>query len=96
MATRTFKEKRNKHNKKRHKNLVERLNFYIYIDLDDRERARARDTKQKRPISFEEKHENFIAAERKREMLAATKVKMSGSEKKVSEAHLVHTYKTRR
>ena len=42
---------------------------------------------------MEEKHENFIAAERKREMLAATKVKMSGSEKKVSEAHLVHTYK---
>ena len=84
MATRTFREKRNKHNKKRHKNLVERLNFYIYIDLDDRERARARarDRKQKRPISLEEKHENFIAAERKREMLAATKVKMSGSEKK--------------
>ena len=83
MATRTFREKRNKHNKKRHKNLVERLNFYIYIDLDDRERARARDRKQKRPISLEEKHENFIAAGRKREMLAATKVKMSGSEKKV-------------
>ena len=40
---------------------------------------------------MEERHENFIAAERKREMLAATKVKMSGSEKKVSEAHLVHT-----
>ena len=30
---------------------------------------------------MEEKHENFIAAVRKREMLAASKVKMSGSEK---------------
>ena len=41
-----------------------------------------REIRNKRPISLEEKHENFIAAERKREMLAATKVKMSGSEKK--------------
>ena len=31
---------------------------------------------------MEEKHKNFIAAVRKREMLGATKVKMSGSEKK--------------
>jgi len=33
---------------------------------------------------LEEKHENFIAAVRKREMLAATMVKMSGSEKKAN------------
>ena len=32
---------------------------------------------------MEEKHENFIAVVRKWKMLAATKVKMSGSEKKV-------------
>ena len=31
---------------------------------------------------MEEKHENFIAAVRKWEMLAASKVKLSGSEKK--------------
>ena len=31
---------------------------------------------------LEEQHENFVAAVRKWEMLAATKVKMSGSEKK--------------
>ena len=31
---------------------------------------------------MEEKHKNFIAAVRKREMLKVTKVKMSGSEKK--------------
>ena len=30
---------------------------------------------------MEEKHENYIAAVRKFEVLAATKVKMSGSEK---------------
>ena len=46
------------------------------------ERARARDKKQRRPISLEEEHENFIAAVRKWEMLAATQVKMSGSVKK--------------
>ena len=31
---------------------------------------------------MEEKHENFIAAVRKWEMLAASKMKLSGSEKK--------------
>ena len=31
---------------------------------------------------MEERHENFVAAVRKWEMLAATEVKMSGSEKK--------------
>ena len=31
---------------------------------------------------MEEKHKNFIAAVRKREMLGAIRVKMSGSEKK--------------
>ena len=50
--------------------------------MDNRERARARDKKQRRQISLEEKHENLIAGVRKWEMLAATKVKMSGSEKK--------------
>ena len=45
---------------------------------------REKELEQRRPTSFEEKHENFIAAVRKWEMLAATKVKMSGSEKKVN------------
>ena len=36
-------------------------------------------------ISLEEKHENFIAAVSKWGMLAATKVKMSGSEKEKKE-----------
>ena len=34
---------------------------------------------------LEEQHENFVAAVRKWEMLAATKVKMSVSEKKVNQ-----------
>ena len=37
-----------------------------------------------RPISLEEKHENFIAVVRKLEMPAATQVKMSGSEIKAN------------
>ena len=54
------------------------------------ERARARDKKQRRPISLEEEHENFIAAVRKWEMLAATQVKMSGSVKKNEQEHIQH------
>ena len=37
--------------------------------------------KQRRHFLLEEQRENFVAVVRKREMLAATKVKMSGSEK---------------
>ena len=39
---------------------------------------------------MEEKHKNFIAAVRKREMLGATKVKMSGSDKKSEQEHIQH------
>ena len=45
---------------------------------------------KRRPISLEEKHKNFIAAVRKREMLGATKVKMSGSDKKSEQEHIQH------
>ena len=36
----------------------------LLLDADNRARARARD-KQRKPISLEEKHENFIRAVRK-------------------------------
>ena len=43
-----------------------RLNFNVYIDVDDREKARLRDTKQRRPSSFGvRKYEIFILAVRK-------------------------------
>ena len=49
------------------------------------QRARARKkNKQRRQILLEEQHENFVVAVRKWEMLAAFKVKMSGSEKIVN------------
>ena len=38
--------------------------------------------KKRRPISLQELFENFIPAVRKREVLEASKVKMSGSENK--------------
>ena len=53
--------------------------FYIYTQVNNRERAKESDQKQRRQISLEEKQKNFIAAVRKWEMLAASKVKMSGS-----------------
>ena len=40
--------------------------FDVYTHVDNRERERASDWKQRRRISWEEKHENFIAAVRKR------------------------------
>ena len=47
--------------------------------MDNRETDRARDKKRRRQISLEEKQKNVIAAIReKEEMLAATKMKMSG------------------
>ena len=50
-----------------------RPNSNVYINVDNREGAKAKYIyKKKRPISLEEKHENFTAAVRKREMLAAT------------------------
>ena len=41
------------------------IKFNLYTDIDDRERARARDKKERRRISLEEQHSNFIAAVRK-------------------------------
>ena len=54
----------------------------VYIDVDNRERAKPRDKKQRRLIPKEKTHETFKVVVRKWEMLVATKVKMSGSEKK--------------
>ena len=52
----------------------------------EQQRARARDKKKtknkRRHFLLEKQHENLEVAMRKSEMLAATKVKMSGSEKK--------------
>ena len=61
-----------------------RRNFNVYIDVDNRKRARARDMKNKgnQFRLIEEKHENLIAAVKKRDKVAATKVKMNGSVKK--------------
>jgi len=55
IATRTSREKKNN-------NKAESL---VYIYVDNRERARARDTKQRRRISLEQQHENYIAAGRR-------------------------------
>ena len=41
------------------------LNFNVYINLDNREGARARKKYKLRPIWLEEKHENYIAAVKK-------------------------------
>ena len=58
-----------------------RLNFNVYIDVQwVTEKVLERDKKQRRPIPLEEKYKKF----KKRKMLPATKVKMSGSEQKVN------------
>ena len=58
------KTKQNNNNNEKAESFV-RLNFNVYINVDNRERAKARNTQQRRPISLEEKHQNFTAAVRK-------------------------------
>ena len=72
MANQTFKQRR--HNKAAFSFF--RLNFHVYTDVDNRERARerARNEKQRSESSLEEQHENFVAPVRQREMLADSKV----------------------
>ena len=55
--------------------------FYVYTNVDNRERARASLLKTKETNFVGRKTWKFKAAVRKLEMLAASKVKMSGSEK---------------
>ena len=54
--------------------------------MDNRERTRVRD-KNKGDKFFLETHENFIAVVRKWGMLAASKMKMSGSAKESEQEH---------
>ena len=68
MATQTFREKKYNNNKA---DSFFRLNFNVNIDVkwiteNELEREiKKRKKKQRRPISLEEKHDNFIAAVRK-------------------------------
>ena len=59
----------------------QRVTMLNKVTLRCKRRLNSDKTKQLRPILFVEKHKNFIAVIRKWEILAATKVKMSGSEK---------------
>lgn len=58
--------------------------------MDNRESATARDKKERRLISTEGKHENFISVVRKREILEATKGKVSGSEEYSEKEFIPH------
>ena len=71
MAARTFRKK-----KQQQSRVFFDVIFDVYTHVDDRERARASDWKQKRRITWK-----FKAAVRQWERLASSKVKMSGSEK---------------
>ena len=81
MATRTFREGKN--NKEAKSFFQQSLN--VYINVEKRERARARKKKKKKKKTEANfKHENFIAAVRKWEILASTKWK----QKKGEQEHL--------
>ena len=66
-ATYTLEEKKNQHKA----GSFPRLNFNVFIDVDDRH-----------GLTLEEKYEIFIAVVWKWEVLATSKVKLSGSAKK--------------
>ena len=69
MAARTFRKEKQQQQSRVFFDVI----FDIYTHVDNRERARAIDWKQRRRISLEEKHENFIAPPRKWDLLAASK-----------------------
>ena len=52
------------------------------LNKENSDRELERDKKQRRHFLLEEKHENFLGAVRKWEMLAVIKTQLSGSEKK--------------
>ena len=70
MAARTFRKK-----KQQQSSVFFAVIFYVYTNVDNRERTRASYWKQKRRTW------KFKAAVSKWEMLAGSKVKMSGGEK---------------
>ena len=59
MAARTFRKK-----KQQQSRVFFDVIFDVYTHVDNSERARASDRKQRRQISLEEKHEHFIAVVR--------------------------------
>ena len=64
MATRSFRE-REKKKKTASKSSLLQSYFDFYIHVDNRERSRASDQKQRRRISSEENHKNLMVAVRK-------------------------------
>ena len=67
-----------------------RLNFNVYIDLDNRQRAIAKDKTQRRPISLEEKHNTFIAAVRKRGNASCHLAENERHRKEIEQDHIQH------
>ena len=68
MATGTLREKQRENNKNNNNKKAEsfvRLNFNVYINVENRERAKARNTQQRRPISLEEKTSEFYSGSEK-------------------------------
>ena len=82
MAIWTFRERKKK-TKKSCLFLRYFLCLHPLLSADYRKRVRASDSKQRRRISLEETHGNFIAAVRKWEMLAASKVKITERREKI-------------
>jgi len=79
----------NNNNKKAKQNKGARVSFSTRLTrITERElEIKKQPDKQRRQISLETKHENFIAVVRKWEMLAASKVNMSGIEKQSEQEH---------
>ena len=67
-----------------------RLNFNVYIDVDNRQRDRAKDKNQRRPISLEEKHNTFIAAARKRGNASCHQAENERQRKESEQDHIQH------
>ena len=86
LATSTYRDKKQQQSRV----FFFRLNFNVYADVYNRERARSRDKKHE--FSLETKTWDFYMLVRKWEMLVASKVKMSGSEKESKQEHWSFNY----
>ena len=86
LATLTYRDKKQQQSRV----FFFRLNFNVYADVYNRERARSRDKKHE--FSLETKTWDFYMLVRKWEMLVASKVKMSGSEKESKQEHWSFNY----
>ena len=84
IATRTFRDKKTKQNNDNKADFFYRIILNLYIGVDHRERARARDKNKVDQFRWKKDVKFYGVGKKMRNASGHTKVKMSGTETKVS------------